>query len=106
MRLAQLVDTLLGNAVKYGAGKPVTVEVSHPAGRARIVVRDQGIGIDDRDQTRIFDAFERAVPPTSYPGLGLGLYLARQIAEAHGGRIEVQSGVDSGTIFTVSLPSA
>ncbi|HZX65200.1 MAG TPA: sensor histidine kinase, partial [Myxococcales bacterium] len=49
---------------------------------------------------------ERAVPATSYPGLGLGLYLARQIAEAHGGRIEVQSGVDSGTIFTVSLPSA
>jgi signal transduction histidine kinase len=106
VRLAQLVDTLLGNAVKFGAGKPVTVEVNRPGGQARIVVRDQGIGIDDRDQARIFDAFERAVPGTSYPGLGLGLYLARQIAEAHGGRIDVQSGVDSGTIFTVSLPSA
>ncbi|MFL5451795.1 MAG: sensor histidine kinase [Myxococcales bacterium] len=106
LRLAQLVDTLLGNAVKYGAGKPITVEVCQPDGAAKIVVRDQGIGIHDRDQTRIFDAFERAVPATSYPGLGLGLYLARQIAEAHGGRIDVQSGVDSGTIFTVSLPSA
>jgi signal transduction histidine kinase len=106
VRLAQLVDTLLGNALKYGAGKPITVEVNQPDGEARIVVRDHGIGIEDRDQARIFDAFERAVPGTSYPGLGLGLYLARQIAEAHGGRIEVQSGVESGTIFTVSLPSA
>jgi len=105
-RLGQLVETLLANACKYGAGKPIAVELSQPDGKARLIVRDQGIGIEPKDQTRIFDAFERAVPPTHYPGLGLGLYLARQIAEAHGGRIEVQSGGGSGSVFTVSLPVA
>jgi signal transduction histidine kinase len=104
-RLAQLVETLLANACKYGAGKPIAVELSQPDGKARLVVRDQGIGIEAKDQTRIFDAFERAVSPTNYPGLGLGLYLARQIAEAHGGRIDVQSGAGSGSVFTVSLPA-
>jgi len=104
-RLAQLVETLLANACKYGAGKPIAVELSQPDGKARLVVRDQGIGIEAKDQTRIFDAFERAVLPTNYPGLGLGLYLARQIAEAHGGRIDVQSGAGTGSVFIVSLPA-
>jgi len=104
-RLAQLVETLLANACKYGAGKPIAVELSRPDGKARLVVRDQGIGIEAKDQTRIFDAFERAVPPTNYPGLGLGLYLARQIAEAHGGRIDVQSDAGTGSAFIVSLPA-
>jgi signal transduction histidine kinase len=104
-RLRQLVDTLLANACKYGAGKPITVELTQPDGEARLVVRDQGIGIEPKDHSRIFDAFERAVPANNYPGLGLGLYLARQIAQAHGGRIEVESGAGSGSAFTVSFPA-
>jgi signal transduction histidine kinase len=104
-RLRQLVDTLLANACRYGAGKPISVELTQPDGKARLVVRDQGIGIEPKDHARIFDAFERAVPANNYPGLGLGLYLARQIAEAHGGRIEVQSGTGTGSVFTVSFPA-
>jgi signal transduction histidine kinase len=105
-RLGQLVDTLLANALKYGAGKPISVELAQPDGVACLVVRDQGIGIDPKDQSRIFDAFERAVPATHYPGLGLGLYLARQIAEAHGAKIEVRSDAGSGSVFTVSFEAA
>src|SRR5207248_2243861 len=86
-RLRQLVDTLLGNACKFGAGKPITVELTQPDRGVRLLVRDQGIGIEPKDHGRIFDPFERAGPPHHYPGLGPGLHVARQIAEAHGGRI-------------------
>lgn len=103
-RLEQVVGNLLVNALKYGAGKPVDVAVSGLDGTARLEVRDQGIGIEPADAERIFDRFERAVSAHHYGGLGLGLYIARQIVVAHGGEIGVESQPGAGATFRVELP--
>lgn len=104
-RLDQVLTNLLSNAIKYGAGKPVSlaVSVSIPDDEAVVVVRDQGRGLDPRDQLRIFQQFERAASE-NYGGLGLGLWIARHIVELHGGRISVDSRLGEGATFTVRLP--
>jgi PAS domain S-box-containing protein len=103
-RIEQTVNNLLDNAMKYGAGKPVTIELNANAERIALRVRDEGIGMTSEAQARIFDRFERAVPVSHYGGLGLGLYIARQIVTAHGGRLEVESSVGEGSTFTMLLP--
>ncbi len=103
-RIEQVVANLLTNAMRYGGGKPVQVTVEVSGQEARVSVRDRGIGIAPQDQARIFEQFERAVGKQVAPGLGLGLYITRQIVEAHGGRIEVQSSAGEGSTFTVRLP--
>jgi signal transduction histidine kinase len=104
LRLEQIITNLLSNALKYGDGKPVEVAVEQKGGLARLTVRDHGIGLSPEDQKRIFEKFERAAPLRRYAGLGLGLWITRQIVEALGGRIEVKSKPDEGSIFTVELP--
>jgi signal transduction histidine kinase len=69
-----------------------------------LTIEDRGIGIAPDDQERIFEAFERAVSASQVSGLGLGLYIARRILEAHGGSIRVHSESGTGSIFTVELP--
>jgi PAS domain S-box-containing protein len=103
-RLEQVLTNLLGNAIKYGRGQPVEVEVSASGGQARLRVTDQGIGIPPESQGRIFDRFERAVSTQQYGGFGLGLWISRQIVEAMGGRITVESERDVGSTFLVRLP--
>jgi signal transduction histidine kinase len=105
LRLAQVVENLLSNALKYGAGKPVEIALEQSDGRAVLSVSDRGIGIDPADQQRIFGLFERAVPSSSFGGLGLGLYFTQQVIVAHGGRIEVRSEPGRGAVFAVSLPA-
>ena len=102
-RLDQVVTNLVQNALKFGDGGPVEVAVETVPGRARLIVRDHGIGVDPSDRERIFERFERAAPEQSFGGLGLGLWIARQIIEAHGGRIGVESPEDGGTRFFVEL---
>jgi PAS domain S-box-containing protein len=104
MRLEQIIDNLVGNAVKYGAGKPVEVVAESDGAMAHIVVRDEGIGIAPEDQQRIFERFERAVSKRSYGGFGLGLWIVRKIVEAHRGEIRVSSEVGRGSRFEVMLP--
>jgi PAS domain S-box-containing protein len=104
MRLAQVVDNLMSNALKYGAGKPVHVHVESREGRATLRVRDEGIGIQPEHLSRIFGKFERAVSERHYGGLGLGLYIARRSVEAMGGTIIVRSTPGNGATFEVSLP--
>jgi len=104
LRLEQVVTNLLSNAIKYGAGKPIDIHVRQDGGTARLTVADQGIGISPEDSARIFGRFERAVPLRHYGGMGLGLYIARQIVDAHGGSIVVSSAPGRGSTFTVVLP--
>jgi signal transduction histidine kinase len=103
-RLEQVVTNLLSNALKYGAGRPVHVAVEGEAERAVLVVSDEGIGISPEAQERIFGKFERAVSGRHYGGLGLGLYITRQIVQALGGTIAVESEPGQGATFRVVLP--
>lgn len=104
LRLEQIVMNLLSNAAKYGAGRPIEIEVDGGEATARFSVRDHGIGIPEEHQSRIFERFERAVSDRHYGGLGLGLWIVRQIVDAFGGTIEVESRVGEGSTFTVLLP--
>lgn len=103
-RIEQVVVNLLTNALRYGGGKPVEVGLSATPGGARIEVRDHGIGISEQDQQRIFQQFERGGGGKSADGLGLGLYITRQLVEAHGGKISVRSAPGEGSIFRLDLP--
>jgi predicted ATPase/signal transduction histidine kinase len=103
-RIEQVLSNLLSNAMKFGPGKPITVTTGTRQGRAVLSVSDHGIGIDPARQPRIFERFERGVSPRHYGGLGLGLYISRQIVDAHGGTIEVRSAPGEGATFTVELP--
>ena len=104
LRLDQVVTNLVSNAVKYGAGHPVEVTVEATPTTARLTVRDHGLGIPEEHLATIFDRFERAGRDRSHAGLGLGLYITRQIIQAHGGVIQVSSAPGAGSTFTVELP--
>lgn len=102
--IEQVLTNLLSNAAKYGSGQPVTVSLDASATRARLRVRDGGPGISERDQQRIFDKFERAVHERRQGGFGVGLWITRQLVEAHSGEIHVESKPARGSTFTVLLP--
>jgi PAS domain S-box-containing protein len=104
IRVEKVVANLVANAAKFGGGKPIEVTVEGDSHRARVSVLDNGSGIAPADQQRIFEQFERAVAVGGAFGLGLGLYIARQIVEAHGGVISVRSALGAGSTFTVELP--
>jgi len=107
MRIERVVNNLISNAIKYGNGKPITVTVEQDEFYhcARLIVSDQGIGILPNKLNKIFERYERAVDPhSSIGGLGLGLYICRQIVEEHRGTITVASEIGRGSTFTVELP--
>jgi PAS domain S-box-containing protein len=103
-RIEQVLTNLLSNAIKYGRGKPIEVSVEGRDGVARLSVKDHGAGIDPSEQPKIFDKFERASPSKQIGGLGLGLYIVRQIVVAHGGSVAVHSTLGDGSTFIVELP--
>ncbi len=105
-RLDQVITNLVGNALKYGDRRPVQVEVGERDGLGLVAVRDQGVGIPPESLGRIFERFERGANTGRVKGLGLGLWIARQLVELHGGDIAVESAPGAGTCFTVTLPRA
>jgi anti-sigma regulatory factor (Ser/Thr protein kinase) len=107
LRLEQVVANLLENAIKFSpAGGPIEVELSTPtAGVARLVVRDHGLGIPPEHRERIFDRFHQAHASEHRSGMGIGLYVSRDIVELHGGRITAEFPADGGTRFVVTLPT-
>ncbi|NKE65467.1 hybrid sensor histidine kinase/response regulator [Ramlibacter sp. RBP-2] len=103
-RIEQVLSNLLTNAFRYGGGKPVQVRLAQDGDRAVLAVTDHGMGIAQEHHARIFEQFERAEGAKQAPGLGLGLFIARQIVRAHGGRIELRSAPGEGSTFTIVLP--
>ena len=109
LRIRQLIENLIDNAVKYSpAGGDVRVRVWTENGEAHLTVSDEGIGIPRADLPAIFDRFQRGtnVDDRRFTGLGLGLYICRGIAEAHGGRLWALSQPGRGSTFHVVLPLA
>lgn len=104
IQIERMLASLLDNAAKFGAGQPVEVIVQRDGEEATLTVRDHGAGIPPERVGGIFEPFERAVSSSYYGGLGLGLFVARAIAEAHGGRLTVDSRPGEGATFTARLP--
>ena len=106
VRLEQVGSNLIGNAIKYAAGGPIEVSVSKDGGEAVLVVSDHGPGLTEGAFATLFERFERASPTHHFGGLGLGLYISREIIAAHGGTITAENPSTGGARFTVRLPLA
>lgn len=104
MRVEQVVTNLLTNAIKYGNNRPIQVSIDTDSENVILTVSDHGIGIANIDQVKIFDRFERAVNANDISGLGLGLYITKQIVTAMRGQISVESKLGEGSTFQVKLP--
>ena len=103
-RLDQVVTNLVSNAIKYGDCKPIDVSLEGRHDRAVVTIRDRGLGIAPHDHERIFGRFERAASSRHYGGIGLGLWIVKQIIDALGGTVSVESKPGTGSTFTVDLP--
>lgn len=105
--LRQILTNLLSNAIKYSPqGGIVQFDLECRDGVVRFSIQDEGIGIPAADQNRLFESFHRASNVGTLPGTGLGLSIVKKCVDLHGGQIAVESAVDVGTTFTVTLPSA
>ncbi|HXH73509.1 MAG TPA: PAS domain-containing sensor histidine kinase [Bacteriovoracaceae bacterium] len=104
MRLEQVLNNLLTNAIKYGNQTAIEVVVTSSKGYARLTVKDKGEGIMEADQFKIFGRFERAISASEISGLGLGLFISKQIIEAHNGIIWVYSKNGNGSTFSFEIP--
>jgi len=103
--LRQILSNLLTNALKYSPnGDPVDLELNREENQARIIIRDRGIGIPEKDQVNLFEPFHRAQNTGTINGTGLGLAIVKKAVDLHQGSISIQSQIDIGTIFTVTLP--
>ncbi len=104
LRVEQSITNLLSNAFKYAAGTPVGVVLSTEGADAVLEVTDGGPGIPPESLSRIFERFERANPSDHVGGLGMGLFVTRELVEAHGGRLSVRNLPEGGAAFTIRLP--
>ena len=95
---------LISNSIRYAAKTPIRVSARRENDVAILRVEDEGPGIPEGDLSRIFQRFERASSTRHYGGMGLGLYVAQQIAEAHGGAIDASNVSGGGACVTVRLP--
>jgi PAS domain S-box-containing protein len=103
LRFEQILRNLISNALKYGEGRPVDVELGFDEEMLRLRVRDRGIGISSADQARVFERFQRAVSARTFGGFGLGLWITRKLVNAMDGTIAVESRLGEGATFVVEL---
>jgi signal transduction histidine kinase len=104
LQLRVAIGNLVSNAIKYGAGRPVEIRVGLREEHGFVCVTDHGSGVRPEDRERIFERFERATSIPGVNGYGLGLWLVRNIARAHGGDVTLHSVVGQGATFTLNLP--
>jgi signal transduction histidine kinase len=106
IKLPWVITNLVGNALRYTpAGGRITIDLSEEESTVRVIVSDTGCGIEGRALERIFEPYAQAAASPGQAGsAGLGLYITKEIVEAHNGRIFVRSGVGAGTTFTVEIP--
>ena len=104
LHVETILENLLTNAMKYGAGRPVSLRVESDAETVRFEVRDQGCGILPEDVPHVFDRFFRGTVPGRHAGLGIGLWIVKRLVEAHQGSIACESTPGGGTTFEVRLP--
>jgi signal transduction histidine kinase len=105
VRIEQIVSNIVHNAIKYGQGNIIQIEIGIENELAWFSVQDQGAGIPEKDQKRIFERFQRANTSIDVQGLGLGLYLTKKLVELHQGNIQVKSSQGNGSLFTVKFPA-
>ncbi len=103
-RIEQVITNLITNAAKYAAECPVMVTLKTENGKAILTVGDKGPGISELNQKKIFERFERVDSNATVGGLGLGLYISKEIMELHKGHIYVRSAAGQGSEFIVELP--
>lgn len=103
-RIEQVVTNLITNAIRYGEGKEVKIKLEVQNGEALIKVQDHGMGIAPENFDVVFNRFERITSTKGINGLGLGLYITKQIINAHLGKIRVESQLGKGSTFIVELP--
>ena len=104
-RIEQVLTNLISNAIRYAPGAPVFLLIDQTAAdEVKIVFQDSGPGIPPRHREKVFHRFERLVSENEISGLGLGLFIVREIVEAHGGRIQIEDANASGARFVISLP--
>jgi signal transduction histidine kinase len=102
-RIEQVFYKLINNASRYSKDLPIAVKLANAKSKISFSVKDEGHGISQEDQKRIFNRFQRAVPASEISGLGLGLYIAREIVEAHNGKISLKSELEQGSTFKVDF---
>lgn len=103
--IRQIISNLISNAIKYSpVDKLIIVSLAHSCDALEVEVHDEGIGIPSADLAHLFEPFHRAANVESIAGTGLGLVIAKEAVELHGGKISVESQVGVGTTFTVYLP--
>lgn len=104
LRIDQVMLNIITNAIRYGQGKAISISIKNYQETVRITVKDEGLGIAKSDQEKIFDRYERGLLAREVSGLGLGLFITKQIVNAHGGKIWVESEIGIGSTFFVDLP--
>ncbi len=105
LRIDQVLTNIISNGIRYGLGNPISIAIQRISENVRISVKDHGQGIQAADQRKIFERYERGILSREASGLGLGLFITKQIVEAHGGRIWVESEFQMGSTFFVDLPA-
>jgi len=107
LRLEEVLRNLLDNAIKFSPqGSDIDIQLTADTDVIRLAVRDRGVGVPLERRSQIFERYQQGHSDSRRSGLGLGLYICRQIIEAHGGWIEAEFPVDGGSRFVVTLPTS